>query len=1118
LVDVDLNQRTLNVALTQDLDVGSPQSSQWKTLAAGDIDREGKDELILAREVSDGRSATVLAFKWDPAGSIFRPFATSTFGNNGNSKWSASTASDFNADGRQAIVLVKNQHPNFVLLDLAPGTTQPVLDPALPPNPAPLRTLSVADLDSTNGQDWTGLVATDWLFGDQGAAELIAIRAVTGAYRTNIFVYGNGFHRVSRDTGLAGTKAQYIQHILDEWIVDDAGNGHFASYAPPPSDLKMWLSGTHTNTLNWVLNLTQETPHVVHDYSGLVDFLAQTKNFGVDGKHLRVWVTLVRPYRDMKPDSCSLPEDTSKPQPGGKPPLTSWNALDFFKQDFSHDYDHLTDDEKVAACKDLLAWASLLGRLARDFPHLVAVGIDDFSDSLGADHSTIDCTTEFRDRMEFNQDCIAQIEARLRSQAPWLNFVPTVYHDYYERRQSDKNWADLGLTLDSMLFFFRNEEHGTCIDWTSDCERTVNNAPDEIRDMGELLPAGRKLQVGMYFAGCSTCSLSALPDDRNTPPRIRYDYDLARLALNMPAVGGAMAYGLQTPPRICSNLDPQKNCLSFWAPCTGTQCVANCTDTNFLQSNFPGNASDPSMIPYNVAGTDRYCALREAYSEQPQRITHIDRTQEICFSQPSCPPAAVGTPFGYVSKAPWVPVNREMSEATLSAVRPFPLVSVQNVVFRDMDGHVHRIWQMPHLRSHDNLSVDAQVPAAAGDPKAYVFAAQGLQNVVYRDANGNVHRLFWPTDPPADHEDLTASARVLDPNHVAPAAGDPFGYVIPFQGVQNVLYPGNDGVLHGLWWFGVGDPAHNDLLTTLSGAPPPTGDAVGYVAITQLQQNAVYVGNDGHLHRLFWSAGPVTPDDLTQGSGTPKPSGVPIAYFNELAGLHHVFYRGPDRVPTTTILCTFPDPNPCPYRLRTCDFCPPAQPQPRCNGCPPLYSENGGDVYELWGNTTPTNSGKLSGDLANAPLAQSNLSAYFVAADHTNHAFYNYMGYVHELWWREGASGANRNNLTAIAGAPVAASDPSAYFDVTDGTHHVIYRSSDGHSMSSGGAIDRGSYHPRFNERRRQVGQSSSGFPSTKQPFANTASGLCSWTITEAVVERPLPPAFNRTHRSAVIR
>ena len=81
------------------------------------------------------------------------------------------------------------------------------------------------------------------------------------------------------------------------------------------------------------------------------------------------------------------------------------------------------------------------------------------------------------------------------------------------------------------------------------------------------------------------------------------------------------------------------------------------------------------------------------------------------------------------------------------------------------------------------------------------------------------------------------------------------------------------------------------------------------------------------------------------------------------------------------------------------------------------------------GAAEPVNADELSGTLVNGPQANSNLTAYFVDSDGTNHVFYNYMGYVHELWWHEGGVGENHENLTAFSGAPLAASDPSAYYD-----------------------------------------------------------------------------------------
>ena len=184
---------TGELSVFHESDLDSSPTQPWKALAAGDIDGDGIDELIAVRQVSDGHSPTVLAYKWN--GSGFSLFATSTFGNNGNSNWSSAAVGDFNGDGRKAIVLVKISTRTSSYWIIQNGATE-------------LRVLSTADLDSVNGQDWRGLAATNWLGGeDRGASQLIAVRSTNGDYRTNVFVYGDPFFRVARDTALEGTKA-----------------------------------------------------------------------------------------------------------------------------------------------------------------------------------------------------------------------------------------------------------------------------------------------------------------------------------------------------------------------------------------------------------------------------------------------------------------------------------------------------------------------------------------------------------------------------------------------------------------------------------------------------------------------------------------------------------------------------------------------------------------------------------------------------------------------------------------------------------------------------------------------------------------------------------------------
>src|SRR5262249_2608053 len=158
------------------------------------------------------------------------------------------------------------------------------------------------------------------------------------------------FHLAARNSALQGTKAQYDQINLN-------GQQIAPFTASQIQTLKHMMRDTHTNTFNWIL------AHEF-DYTNLVAFLNATKNFGVDGQQVRVWVTLIQP-KYVPGDTCSRPEDTR--------PITTWNAADFFVADFFNGQ---------SPCRDMATWARVMGRLAQDFPHLVGVGIDDFAFDL----------------------------------------------------------------------------------------------------------------------------------------------------------------------------------------------------------------------------------------------------------------------------------------------------------------------------------------------------------------------------------------------------------------------------------------------------------------------------------------------------------------------------------------------------------------------------------------------------------------------------------------------------------------------------------------------------------------------------------------------------------------
>jgi hypothetical protein len=446
---------TLGRSFSGDLD--SNASYPWRGIAAGDLDGDGIDELVATRRVSDGKGATVLVYKW--LRSTFLLVATSTFGNNGNSAWTGVTVGDFNGDGRAAIALAKNEHSNFAILDLPPATSK-------------LRELATSDLDSAAGQPWRGVTAVDWAGGDAGAAELVAVRAATDPYRTDLFVYGNPFHRIARDSRIVGSRTEWAQP------------GGVA-----PADIVASLTEAHATTISWSLG----TPD---DYTHLVEFLsaAATQSACVDGQRLRVSATILQKFA-CAPDQGPAPVDS---------PITPWNELDYFAAD---------GGDRTRMCQDTLAWGSLVGRLAHDYPQLVSFGIDDFG------HHTAG----------YSGEEIAELQSRIRQQAPWVTFVPTIYYGDLSRTA-----PDYARTIDTWLYYFRNEKAHLCL--TDPCGvNSVPNAPGEFAEAIATLPAGRQLQVGTYWG--QLWSTTPPQDASNV-----YDYDLVRLVRSMPEIGGVTAY------------------------------------------------------------------------------------------------------------------------------------------------------------------------------------------------------------------------------------------------------------------------------------------------------------------------------------------------------------------------------------------------------------------------------------------------------------------------------------------------------------------------------------------------------------------------------------------------
>jgi hypothetical protein len=857
---------SFQVLTTDDLD--SDPSLPWKAVAAGDLDSDGVDELVAARE-GDGTNTTVTAYKMSPSG--FTILADTTFGSNGNSNWRSATIGDFNNDGRSAIVMVKNEHSNFVMLEYD-GTSI-------------LSVTATHDLDSASGQEWRGLTAIDWHSGaDLGAQELVAVRAAQSPYRVDLFVYGDDFLRAERDSAVANVDAQAYHERGTE-----PGQGQFTCDGMSANYYNEWdvkdiiqkLVASHTNTYQWQLRDPD-------DYLGLVTFLAATKDLCINGQQLRVWATLFPFYVDAPPPCgvCSLPTSTDGVLIDGVDPTPGWDESEFIAvSTFAATL--AGAPEHPESCSDYAGWASLLGRLAVEYPHLVGIGFDDFSHAYLATSTNI---------VPVAEEDVARMQTNARVFAPWLNFMPTTYHEATAV-------PDFGRGLDSFVFYFRDDGAGLC---TCDgcmeqpcAVESIGRAPQEFCDMRSLLPMGRNLHHGIYFTGHST---------RGTPSAF-YDYKLSRMPRDNRWMGinGTTVYQLQEWPIGGCNSpqdyldDNKKFCtvqkLFSGEPAEGYVGELDLSAASCLSpepaTGSPAAYAVASESLHNVAYRGSDGTVRELWRTE----TAIGQTD--LSGAANAPPVQGGTSptafyvdtdashnityAGTDAALHWMswtnanqPVDHNLSGASgLHPVgTPFgfflPNLGVREVLYRATTGplFLDRFETFPNV-THSNVSSGS--PNPTGNPFGYAVALRE-SHAVYRGSNAHVFLIQLFDGSPLPAVDLTQLAGAPD------AVGSPVAYL--FNGVHTTVYRGIDNNLHALSWTALS----NVTLTTLTGAPgapSASGDPFAYVTPDGIN-HAIYRSSNGHMNEVWWlTGGAVTHVDLseaTQATSFPRNDSRPFAY------------------------------------------------------------------------------------------------------------------------------------------------------------------------------------------------------------------------------------------------
>jgi hypothetical protein len=315
-----------------------------------------------------------------------------------------------------------------------------------------------------------------------------------------------------------------------------------------------------------------------------------------------------------------------------------------------------------------------------------------------------------------------------------------------------------------------------------------------------------------------------------------------------------------------------------------------------------------------------------------------------------------------------------------------PGMNVHNIAYRDTSGRLHELWRDGQGGTGTtNLTANANAPTASGHPFAYVDTARNTEILLFRGGDGTVRSLYWSTGA-VGHDNLGGTAGAPK------ASGDPVGYYDAATDGHHVVYRGGDGHLHEMNWFGVAPVSYGGNLTGAIGAPRAVGNPAAY---SGGGFNIVaYRATNGRILSVYWNNGPSGLDDLSGTAGTPTAASDPAAYYTAHNDTHQIYYRA-----------------------------------------------GNGHIYELyWTGVAPVSGWDLTA-AAGAPAAAGNVSAYYVGPENTKHVVYRSAdGKLHEIWWFPGAA-PGYSDLTAFAGAPLAADSPVGFTE--NGRQHVTYRGTD---------------------------------------------------------------------------
>lgn len=214
----------------------------------------------------------------------------------------------------------------------------------------------------------------------------------------------------------------------------------------------------------------------------------------------------------------------------------------------------------------------------------------------------------------------------------------------------------------------------------------------------------------------------------------------------------------------------------------------------------------------------------------------------------------------------------------------------QHVNFIGTDGHIHEFFFDDEWHHNDLTHIAGAPPVATGgNLDGFQTSFNKQQHVNYIGPEGHIHELFFDTT--WQHNDLS----VLAGNGPAAAGGSHIdAYQTTFNDQQHVNYIGDDNHVHELFFD---NGWHRDDLTKRTKAPPAArlSPLDGYQTFFNKQQHINFLGTDNHVHELFfdniWKH-----SDLTTLASAPNaaPNSSIDGYSTEFNRQQHVNYISND--------------------------------------------------------------------------------------------------------------------------------------------------------------------------------------------------------------------------------